>query len=80
MMSELGEWQTNDPADPRAPRFPLENENRTQAEELADYLRWRAQLIEGPPYARAGSGVTVEQLRAMGLVGLYRPDSRTTKG
>jgi hypothetical protein len=37
---------------------------------LQDYKNWRKQFIEGEPQAK--SAATLQQLKAMGYIGLYK--------
>lgn len=57
-------WVTNAPA--RITSMELENYGHTHQ----TYAAWRAQFVEFDPQATEAH--TVEELTAMGLVGLYR--------
>lgn len=57
------EWVTNEPADP-------EEGARATDMSRGKYLAWRKKFIEMEPHATAA--YTSEQLREMGMVGLYR--------
>ena len=57
------EWVTNAPASPS-------EHARTLGEMIKDYMKWRDQFTEGEP--RATEACTVEALREMNMVGLYR--------
>lgn len=63
---------THDPKDPRA-RFYLSTELRqTHEEAWKMHLQWLEGKIIGDP--QPTDTYTVEQLKAMGLVGVYKPD------
>lgn len=57
----LPKWGTNAPADVDAPRERLAGDCRTREQERADYLKWRAQFVEGPPHPTAASASSPER-------------------
>ncbi len=60
---------THDPADPNADRYIIHDLHRNHAETIREHRRWLSKMIVADPLPN--EHYTVEELKAMGLVGVY---------
>ena len=67
---------THDPKDKNAPMFVARSSDETQEQAWANHLYWLKGKFIGEP--QATEAYTVEQLKEMGMVGVYMPNTACT--